>query len=322
MKAAVYYENGGPEVMRYEEVPDPKCDVDEILIRVEAISVEGGDLLHRQSFPPATRPHIVGYSAAGEILELGADVEGFRVGQKVVTFGQWGSHAARRAVKKVHCWPLPPGLDVRTAAGIPAAFGTAHECLFEAGQLRAGQNVLIQGAAGGVGVAAVQLAKRAGAFVIGTAGSDARLEKLREFGLDAGINYRTTPDFAAEVRRLTGGTGVHVTLDMAGGNAMKATATSMATFGRLIIVGVAAREPTLIDAVDILVQRLSVIGLIFGDVLGIPRTDAMLRELLAATARGELSMPIDRAFALKDVAAGHAYAESKERGFGRVLLIP
>lgn len=322
MKAAVYYENGSPKVMRYEEVPDPHCGADEILIRVEAISVEGGDLLHRQSFPHPSWPHIVGYSAAGEILELGAEVQGFRVGQKVVTFGQSGSHAALRAVRKVHCWPLPPGLDVRTAAGIPAAFGTAHECLFEAGQLRAGQNVLIQGAAGGVGVAAVQLAMCAGAFVIGTAGSDVRLGKLREFGLDAGINYRTTPDFAAEVRRLTGGTGAHVTLDMAGGSAMKATVTSMATFGRLIIVGVAAREPTLIDAVDILVQRLSVIGLVFGDVLGIPRTDAMIRELLAATASGELKMPIDRAFPLKDAAAAHAYAESKDRGFGRVLLIP
>lgn len=322
MKAAVYYENGGPEVMRYEEMPDPVCGPDEILVRVEAISVEGGDLLHRQSFPPVTRPHIVGYSAAGEILELGSEVEGFRIGQKVVTFGQWGSHATLRAVKKVHCWPLPPGLDVRTAAGIPAAFGTAHECLFEAGQLRAGQKVLIQGAAGGVGVAAVQLARRAGAFVIGTAGSDARLAKLRGLGLDAGINYRTTPDFAAEVRRLTGGTGVHVTLDMAGGSAMKATVSSMATFGRLIIVGVAAREPTLIDAVDVLMQRLSVIGLVFGDVMGIPRTDAMIRELLSATARGDLSMPIDRAFPLKEAAAAHAYAEAKDRGFGRVLLVP
>ena len=322
MKAAVYYENGGPEVMRYEEAPDPDCGPDEILIRVEAISVEGGDLLHRQSFPHASWPHIVGYSAAGKILEIGAEVEGFRVGQSVVTFGESGSHAALRAVKKVHCWPLPAGLDVRTAAGIPAAFGTAHECLFEAGRLHAGQNVLIQGAAGGVGVAAVQLAKRAGAFVIGTAGSDARLEKLREFGLDAGINYKKTPDFAAEVRRLTDGVGAHVTLDMAGGGAMKATVTSTAAFGRLIIVGVAAREPTLLDAVDILVQRLNVIGLVFGDVIGIPRTDAIIRELLEAVARGELSMPIDRAFPLEEAAAAHAYAESKDRGFGRVLLIP
>lgn len=94
MKAAVYYENGGPEVVRYEEVPDVVCRPDEILIRVEAISVEGGDLLHRQSFPHASLPHIVGYSAAGEIIELGSEVERFRLGQKVVTFGQWGSHAA------------------------------------------------------------------------------------------------------------------------------------------------------------------------------------------------------------------------------------
>lgn len=322
MKAAVYYENGGPEVIRYENVPDPRCGAGEILIRVEAISLEGGDLLHRFASPPTSRPHIVGYSAAGEILELGEDVDGFEIGQKVVTFGAAGSHAALRVVKKIHCWLLPQGLDPGAAAGIPAAFGTAHECLFEAGQLRAGQNVLIQGAAGGVGVAAVQLAKRAGAYVIGTAGSDARLERLREFGLDAGINYHTAPDIAVQVRRLTNGAGCQVALDMAGGNALKAITRSMATWGKLIIVGCAAREPSLIDAIDVLSERLSVIGLIFGDAIGIPRTDTVIRDLLAATARGELRMPIDRAFTLKDAAAAHAYAESKDRGFGRVLLVP
>lgn len=114
---AVYYENGGPDVIRYEEVPDPQCGADEVLIRVEAISVEGGDLLHRFASPPSTRPHIVGYSAAGEILELGRDVDGFGIGQKVVTFGAAGSHAALRVAKKIHCWPIPEGLDVGTAAG-------------------------------------------------------------------------------------------------------------------------------------------------------------------------------------------------------------
>lgn len=322
MKAAVYYENGGPEVLHYEEVPDPVCGPDEILIRVEAISIEGGDLAHRQSVLPATKPHIVGYSAAGEVLEIGADVEGFRVGQKVATFDHSGSHAALRVVKRTHCWPLPAGLDVRTAAGIPVAFGTAHESLFEGGRLRPGQSVLIQGAAGGVGLAAVQLAKGAGAFVIGTAGSNARLEALRDLGLDAGLNYRTTSGLTAEIRRLTGGAGIDVALDMAGGKSMSEIVRAMATFGRLVVVGIAARELSLIDATDVLILRLNVIGLVFGDVIGTPRAEATIRELLAAAARGDISMPIDRVFPLEEARFAHAYAESNDRGVGRVLLIP
>lgn len=321
MKAAVYYQNGGPEVLRYEDVPDPVCGPDEVLVRTEAISLEGGDLLHRQSSPLPACPHIVGYSTAGTVVGVGVDVTGFSIGQKVISYAWSGSHAELRAVKAFHCWPLPAGLGMEAAAGIPASFGTAHECLFRFGQLQAGETVFIPGVAGGVGLAALQLAKRAGARVIGTAGSQERLEKLRGFGLDVGINYKTA-NVAEEIRKATGNAGVHLAIDAVGGASLQAAVETLADCGRLIIAGCSARESCLINAIDVLVKRLSVTGVFIGYDMDTPRFDTLIRDIISDVAEGKLTMAIDRCFPLKDAVAAHIYAESKDRGFGRVVMVP
>src|SRR4051794_31806444 len=163
MKAAVIYDNGPPDVLRYEDVPDPECPDGFVVIDVEAVSIEGGDLLARAGSPPETTPHVVGYLAAGTVSEVGAGVEAPAVGDKVVALSQDGSHAARRAVPAAVTWPIPEELEPAKAACIPVAFGTAQECLFTAGNLSEGQTALIHAGAGGVGMAAIQLAKRAGA---------------------------------------------------------------------------------------------------------------------------------------------------------------
>src|SRR3954468_7528199 len=189
MKAAVIYENGGPDVLRYEDVPDPGCPEGFVLVHVEAISIEGGDLLARAGSPPPSVPHVVGYLAAGTIAEIGAGCADRAVGDLVVTLNAGASHAARRAVPAASTWPVPDGVDAAPAACVPVACGTAHECLFTAGGLQSGQTVLVQAGAGGVGMAAIQLAKQAGATVIATASSDEKLERLKAFGLDHGIDY-------------------------------------------------------------------------------------------------------------------------------------
>ena len=209
MKAAVIYENGGPNVLQYEDVPDPECPDGCVLIDVEAISIEGGDLLARAGSPPPSAPHIVGYLAAGTIAEIGAGVEG-TIGDRVVTVNAAGSHASKRAVPAMSTWPIPDGLDAAAAACLPVAFGTAQECLFTAGNLEAGQAALIHAGAGGVGMAAIQLAKHAGATVISTASSDQKLERLKEFGLDHGINY-ARENFVERTRELTDGRGAALT---------------------------------------------------------------------------------------------------------------
>src|SRR5438132_11043008 len=135
MKAAVIYEHGGPDVLRYEDAPDPECPNGCVLIDVEAISIEGGDLLARAGSPPPSVPHVVGYLAAGSIAEVGAGVEQFSIGERVVTMNAAGSHAAARAVPAISAWRVPDGMDAASAACVPIAFGTAQECLFAAANL-------------------------------------------------------------------------------------------------------------------------------------------------------------------------------------------
>ena len=151
MKAAVIHQNGGPEVLRYEEVPDPEPQDGVVVVDAEAISIEGGDLLARAAGALPSVPYIVGYLSAGTVSGVGAGVEGRAVGDRVVALNVAGSHAARRAVPAIMTWPIPTGLDAARAACVPVAFGTAYECLFTAGNLAEGQTVLVHAGAGGVG---------------------------------------------------------------------------------------------------------------------------------------------------------------------------
>lgn len=181
MKAAVIHLNGGPEVLRYEDAPDPVCADDGLVIDVQTISIEGGDLLARLMTPPPGPSHVVGYIAAGAVRAIGAKVKGLgrTLGERVVTLAANGSHAMQRAATGAMMWAIPEGLSTQDAACVPVAFGTAHDCLFNAGSLQKGQTVLVHAGAGGVGMAAIQLAHRAGATVIATASSSDKLERLR-----------------------------------------------------------------------------------------------------------------------------------------------
>jgi len=263
MKAAVYYENGGPEVLKYEDVPDPKCHPKGVVIRVEAISIEGGDTLNRYRGTLVTRPHVVGYQAAGEIIEVGSEVKNLRVGQKVATSNAYGSHAELRAVPARACWLIPEGFDVKKASVIPVTFGTADDCLFEFGHLKEGETVLIQAGASGVGVAAIQLAKRAGARVFATASSHDRLNQLKPLGLDFGINY-TKDDVVETVMKLTDGKGVNLVVDSVGGSTLQGSILSLGYRGRVSMVGRAGREPMTVDVSTLMGGNRTLQGVFLG----------------------------------------------------------
>jgi NADPH2:quinone reductase len=320
MKAAVYYQNGGPEVLRYEDVADPVCPSSGIVIRVEAVSIEGGDTVNRFGGPLLTRPHIVGYQAAGEIIEVGPKVTELAVGQKVVTCNAFGSHAELRAVHERTAWRIPDGLDVKVASAIPIPFGTADNCLFAYGGLQAGQTVLIQSGASAVGLAAIQMAKRAGARVIATASSDERLAALAELGLDHGINY-TKEDTVAAVMRITENKGVHVALDGNGGASLQACVRSLGWKGRATFIGFSAREGCTIDVSSMIASNRSLIGLSLASEMATPRCRAAIAQAIEDVARGELKVILDKQFPLSEAAAAHAYIESR-KAVGRVLLIP
>jgi len=324
MKAAVYYETGPPDVLRYEEVPDPVCGPGDVLIDVEAVSIEGGDTLNRAGGDMSTTPHIVGYQCAGVVAEVGTDVTDRSVGQRVVASFLEGSHAERRAVPALVTWVVPDGLDIGEAACVPIAFGTADDCLFEFGHLQAGETVLIQAGASGVGLAAIQLAKRAGATVLATASSDEKLERLRDFGLDHGINYRgindAAVDFASAARDLTGGRGVDLVVDSVG-STLTGSVQALAYRGRCTLVGQAGRDPQPFDAAMLMGQNLTLTGVFFGAEIITERVQAMVARHLDDVAAGRLQVVIDRTFPLAEAADAHAYLESRQ-AFGRVVLVP
>lgn len=319
MKAAVYYRTGGPDVFRYEDVPDPECHPQGVTIRVEAVSIEGGDVLNRAGGEMASRPHCVGYQAAGTIVEVGAEVTERAVGQRVVTVFPFGSHAELRQVGWRQSFLVPDELSIEAASTIPIPFGTADDCLFEYGRLQPGETVLVQAGSSGVGLAAIQLAKRAGATVVTTASSGAKLDRLKDFGADHGIDY-TRQDFVEEVKRLTNGRGVDVLVDGVGGEVTQRGFEIVAYRGRVLMYGTVARDFTRYDLSNMRLNK-SITGVSLTPEFATDRVVDMVARHIGDVARGELRVVIDRTFPLAEAAAAHAYIESR-RAFGRVLLIP
>ena len=320
MKAAVIAENGGPEVLRYAEIADPVSADDGIVIDVETISIEGGDLLARAMTPPLSATHVVGYIAAGTVRAIGAKVKGRTLGERVVTLNANGSHATQRAVPAAMVWAIPDGLATADAACVPVAFATAHDCLFNAGGLQAGQTVLIHAGAGGVGMAAIQLAKKAGATVIATASSSDKLARLKDFGLDHGINY-VEQDFVAEVLALTAKRGVDVVVDSVGGKTLADSVRVLGWRGRLVSVGIAGRGGSAVNAFSLWARNNTLHGVLFATALQneYPRAHALVGECLQRVASGELRVVIDRTFPLAEAAQAHAWIEGRN-AFGRVVM--
>ncbi|MBV8984777.1 MAG: zinc-binding dehydrogenase [Acidimicrobiia bacterium] len=320
MKAAVYYETGPPDVFRYEDVPDPAVFPGGVVIDVEAISIEGGDTLNRLGGAMTSTPHIVGYQCAGTISEVGQGVEDRHVGQRVVCTMMSGSHAEKVAVPAIITWPIPDGADLVACACVPVPFGTADDCLFEFGHLKDGEAVLIQAGAGGVGVAAIQLAKRAGARVLATASSDERLAPLKDLGLDVGINY-SKPDWVADVRAGTDGRGVDLVVDSVGGKVLVGSIQSLAYRGRCSLVGQAGRDPQPFDVSMLMMGNQSLTGVFLGAEIANERTRQMIQRHVDDVAAGRLKVLVDRTFPLADAAAAHAFIESRQ-AVGRVVLVP
>ena len=322
MKAAVYYENGSPDVFKYEEVPDPPLSPHGVRIDVKAIAIEGGDVLNRAGGALTSKPHIVGYNCAGVVRDVGADVTDRKPGDRVTALMPSGSHAAMVAVRSASTWLVPDGCSLEHAACVPVSWGTAHDCLFEFGRLKVGETVLVQAGTSGVGIACVQLAKRAGATVLATSSSDEKLERLKAYGVDVGINYRTG-SFVDAVRSATGGQGAALVVDSVGGKTLEGSIQCAAYRGRVITVGNVSREGKRIDIGALSGTNASITGVFFGleTVRSSARVTAMLQGLLRDIAKGELRVVVDRTFPLSEAGAAHAYIESRA-ALGRVVLIP
>lgn len=319
MTAVTYRNPGPPDVLEVANVPDAVAGEGELLIRVEAISIEGGDLVARRELTAGAPPRILGYAASGEIIGLGRGVEGFTPGQKVATFGFSGSHAELRSVPAATSWIIPDGLDVKVAATVPCGPGTAALAL-QLGELQAGENVLVTGAAGGVGFAAVQLAAKAGAHVIGTGTNRTILDGLREFGLSDAIVTRDGSPLCDQVRSVVGGE-VDLLIDTVGGLALTDGLAALKEGGKAVLIGVFGGREHPIDAGRLIMRRNSFIGCLLGKVMGEPKQRALIGQLLKQAARGDLQIPIDATYRLADAAQAHQRAEQRGR-VGRVIMVP
>ena len=239
MRTVVITEHGGPEVLRVEERPDPAVGRDEVRITVRAAGINFADLMARSGmYPDAPKPpSVVGYEVAGEVESVGPDVEGVAVGDRVIAGTRFGGYAELVSVPASSLIELPESLGFEQGAAIPVNYGTAYAGLVIMGGIAPGERALLHAAAGGVGIAGTQIAKRNGAVVFGTA-SASKHDAIRAQGVDHPIDYRTK-DFAAEVMAITGGEGVDVIMDALGPSSFRKDYRILREGGRLICFGLA-----------------------------------------------------------------------------------
>jgi NADPH:quinone reductase len=321
MKAVRIHEFGGLDVLRWEDVPVPKPRPNQVLIKVESSGVNYADVIRRQgNYPGPDLPSTLGLEAAGTIEELGENVSGLTVGQRVMAMGPQGN-AEYVAVNVSFVFPYPETLDPVQAGGMPIVFLTAYHLLKTRGQMQAGDTVLIQAGASGVGTIATQLAKAWGARVITTASTQDKLDLSRSLGADVTINY-TTQDFEAEVQRFTEGTGVELVLECVGGPVLEKSLRCVASYGRLISYGNASGTPANLPSAEITSLNRTVIGFSMGrSPIGRLDHKSAMSELLPLISGGQVRLIVDQILPMTEVAKAHQHLTNRGTR-GKVILIP
>lgn len=324
MKAIVISQHGPPDVLRVEEVDEPELGRTQVKVAVKATALNRADLLQRMGKYPAPKgvdPRIPGLEFAGVAEEIGSEVSEVKPGDRVMGLLGGGGYAAKVAVEERMLLPVPEPLSFDEAAGVPEVFATAFDALFLQLGLQMGERLLIHAVASGVGLAALQLAKTAGCSVFGTAGSDEKLERAREFGLDVGVNYRTT-DFAAVVSTETRGQGVETILDLVGAKYWEKNLMALARRGRLILVGLVSGAKAETNLSLILNKRLTIIGTVLRSRSieeKMALTQSLRRHVLPLLETRRVRPVIDRIFELGQAAEAHAYMESNAN-MGKIVL--
>lgn len=325
MKAITFSEFGDADVLKLADVPAPELRPDDLLVRVHAAGVNRADLTHRRggygrpNFGDST---IMGLEIAGEVLEVGAAVEGYQVGDRVMGVVGGGAYAEIARIDWRMAMPIPEQLDYVHAAAIPEVFVTAHEALMHLGRLEQGDYVLIHAAAGGVGSAAVQLAYATGATVFATT-EGTKLERVVQLGAEHVIDYRTE-DFAAVVAQKTEGRGVDVVIDFVGEPYFERNVASLANGGRLVQVGILGGGGRVhVDLETILYRHIQIIGTVMKS-RAQQEKHAMVRRFrehwLSRFAGGRRLEPVvDSTFALEHAAQAHRRMESSAN-VGKIIL--
>lgn len=313
---------GGPEVLQPTERPVPTPGPGEVLVKVRAAGVNRPDVQQRSGGypPPPGASDIPGLEIAGEIVAAHPDVTDWKVGQSCMALVSGGGYAEYCTAPAPQCLPLPSGMDFIQAAAIPETFFTVWTNVFERGQLKAGETLLIHGGASGIGTTAIQLARKFGARVIVTAGSDERADACRALGADLAINYRTR-DFVAEAKAATDGAGVDLVLDMVGGDYFPRNIELLKLEGRLVQIALLGGATSEINLQRIMVKRLTVTGSTLR-----PRTVAQKAEIARAIRQhvlplldsGAVRPVMDSTFPLRQAVDAHRRIEADH--VGKIVL--
>ena len=340
MKAVRIHEFGGPEVLRYEDLPDPKPRKDQVLVRVRACSLNHLDIWVRKGLPGVKLPHILGSDIAGEIVEIGEYVTGFTAGQRMVLApmlfcnhcakcvagsqnqcreftvlgnGVDGGNCELIAVPAVNVIPIPESLDFNQAASVPLVFLTAWHMLVRRAGIRQGQTVLVLGGGSGVGIAAIQIAKLFHARVITTAGDETKLEKARALGADHGINHYKQK-ISEEVRKITNKQGVDIVVEHVGQATWEESMKSLKAGGTIVTCGATTGFDAKFDLRFLFARQLSFLGSYMG-------TMGDLYDVLGHVFAGRLKPVVDRAFPLQETRAAHEHMEGSQM-FGKIVINP
>ena len=325
MRAIVIREPGDEDVLALEDVPSPPLGPADLRIRVRATAVNQADLMQRRGFyppPPGASP-ILGLECAGEVIEVGAEARGFRVGQRVMALLAGGGYATEVTVHHGSALAVPDTMTDEEAGAFPEAFYTAFSNLFMArlGAMAAGETALVHGGGGGVGTAAILLCREAGHRVFVTAGSPEKCRRCVELGATAAIDYRQE-DFAERARALTDGRGIDVILDHIGGKYLEKNTAALATGGRLVEIGLMGGASGEVNLAAMLTRRLAIIG---STLRGRPVEEkaaivtAFRTRFGHSLAAGRLRPVIDTVLPLEQAADAHRLMKSSEH-FGKIVL--
>ncbi len=321
MRAIRFHETGGPDVLRLEDIAEPSLAPDELLIDVEATGVNFIDTYFRQGWYPTALPSTLGSEAAGVVRSIGANVSGFKVGDRVVSQSVRGSYAERAAVPAASAVVVPENISSRTAAALWLQGITAHYLSTSLYPLAPGHRALVHAAAGGVGLLLCQMAKRRGAFVIGTASTPEKRTLAHDAGADEMIDY-TTQDFAAETRRITGGAGVHVVYDSVGKSTFDKSLDCLVPRGMLALFGQSSGRVPPFDPQ--ILNRKGSLFLTRPTAAHYIATRAELeqraKDLFDWVTAGQLHVRVGAEFPLARAADAHRALEGR-RTTGKVLLL-
>ncbi len=340
MKAVRIHEFGGPDVLRYEDVPDPKLRQDQVLVRVKACAINHLDLWVRKGLPGVKLPHILGSDIAGEIVEAGEYISGLKTGQRVLLAPMHfcnrcakcaaglqnqcleftvrgnlvdGGNCELVAVSAVNVIPIPDSLSFNEAASVPLVFLTAWHMLVGRAGIQPGKAVLVLGANSGVGIAGIQIAKFFNCTVITTAGDGPKMAKARELGADYVINHYRQK-ISEEVRKITNKEGVDIVLEHVGPATWEESVRSLKPAGTLVTCGATTGPQVGLDLRFVYSRQLSVLGSYMG-------TLGELHEVLKHVFSGKLKPVVDRTFPLEEACAAHEYME-KSQMFGKIVINP